>query len=257
MSRSASVTSLAGRPGYRADYGSLASERVRTARTNLRLNREGFAAYLTEMVGWGVTAGAVARWEAGDNVPPGDVLLACDGGVPPSGILAAVPHSFTADTLSGAWVTSYQFSQPPKYHADIAHLEVMSDRRVRITNSPPAPRTQGHVFPYRNLIEAELASRHLIGCWKNTSDARYFGAVHLAILPGETVMEGYYTGLTGDSDIRIITGLWRWIRIEPGSLEGADLTAMTLRDPAELYALVEKHSQYDAPLTLTALGEVA
>jgi hypothetical protein len=257
MSKPGSVTSLARHPGYRADYGSIAADRVRAARETLRMDREAFATWLTNAVEWEVTAGAVARWEAGDNVPPADILLACNGDVPAPGILAGVPHSFAADVLSGAWATSYRFSDPPKYHADIAHVEAVSDRRVRITNFPPAPRTQGHVFPYRNMIEAELASRHLIGSWKNTSDARYFGAIHLAILPGEMVMEGFYTGLTGDSDIRIITGLWRWVRIEPGSLEGADLASVTLRDPAEFYELVEKHSQYDAPLTLTALGEVA
>ena len=100
-----------------------------------------------------------------------------------------------------------------------------------------------------------MANRHLSGSWKNVSDARYFGAVHLAVLPGETVMEGFYTGL--GSDIAVITGFWKWVRVEPGSLAGADLSALTLRDPAELYALAEHHTQYDAPLALAELGEVA
>jgi hypothetical protein len=91
--------------------------------------------------------------------------------------------------------------------------------------------------------------------WKNTNDTRYFGALHLSILPGETVMEGFFTNLM--SDVHVGTGFWKWVRLEPGSLEGADLPAMTLRAPAELHALLESHSQYDAPLALTALGEVA
>jgi hypothetical protein len=251
-----SVISLAGRPGYRADFRGLASAQVRASREKLGLDHEGFAARLSDMVGWLVTPGAAALWEQG-SVPPGDVLLAAGGHEPAQAILAGVPQSFTADTLRGHWVTSYQFSQPPKCHADIAHVEVASGRRVTITNFPPAPVTQGHALPYRNVIEAELASRHLVGCWKNTSDARYFGGIHLAVLPGETVMEGYYTGLTTDSDIRLTTGFWKWVRIEPGTLTGADLAEMTLRDPAELHDLVTRHSQYDAPLSLNCLGEVA
>ena len=249
-----SVISLAGRPGYRADFRGLASAQVRAAREKLRLDHEGFAAHLSEMVGWAVTPGVVARWEQG-SVPPGDVLLASNGEVPAQGLLAAVPPSFSADTLAGAWLTCYQFSDPPKFHADIAGVSAVSERRVRITNCPPAPRTQGHAFPFRNEIDAEVAGRHLAGCWRNVSDATYFGTVHLAVLPGETVMEGFFTGLA--SDVRITTGAWKWVRLEPGSLEGADLSAMVLRDPAELFALAEQHTQYDAPLSLTALGEVA
>jgi hypothetical protein len=196
----------------------------------------------------------VARWEDG-SVPPGDVLLASNGEVPAQGLLAAVPASFTAETLAGCWLTCYRFSDPPKFHADIATVTAVSERSVRITNSPPQPRTQGHAFPFRNEISAELADRHLAGVWKNGSDARYFGTVHLAVLHGETVMEGFYTGLAADD--RVATGSWKWVRLEPGSLEGADLSAMVLRDPAELFALAEHHTQYDAPLSLTALGEVA
>ena len=195
-------------------------------------------------------------WTAADLVgsrSPGRPGGARDGQGPAGGLLAAVPHSFTADALCGAWVTCYQFSEPPKFHADIAYLTAASERHVRAANYPPTPRTQGHVSPFRNEIDAELANRHLIGHWKNISDARYFGALHLAVLPGETVMEGYYTGLV--SDVHVSTGFWKWVRLQPESLEGADLAAVTLRDPAELYALVQEHSQYDAPLALGTVGE--
>ena len=248
------MTSLAGRAGYRADYRGLASAQVRAARENLGLDTGQFAAWLSSAVGWQVMPGVVGRWEHG-TAPPGDVLLAVSGETPAPGLLFAVPHSFAADTLAGSWLTCYRFSDPPKCHADIAALTAVSDRRIRVTNCPPVPRTEGHAFPFRNEIEAELAGRHLIGAWKNVSDARYFGAVHLAVLPGETVMEGFFTGLA--SDISVTTGFWKWVRVEQASLEGTDLTALTLRDPAELYALAENHTQYDAPLALDALGEVA
>lgn len=170
-------------------------------------------------------------------------------------LLESVPHSFSADALHGAWATCYQFThnQTPKYHADIAHLTAESDRRIRATNHPPAPRTEGRVSPFHNEIEAQLANRHLIGHWKNTNDTRYFGALHLAVLPGETVMEGYYTGFV--SDIQVATGYWKWVRLEPGSLSGVDLSEVVIREPAALYALVENHSQYDAPLALATVEE--
>jgi hypothetical protein len=250
----ASVISLAGRPGRRPDYRGLASSQIRAARESLRLSHEGFAAHLSEMVGWAVTAGHVARWEDG-SVPPGDVLLAAGGHAPERALLEGVPPSLTADTLAGLWVTCYRFSPPQHFHADIARIEAVSARQVRITNSLPEPRTEGHAVPFRNEIEALLSSRHLTGQWKNTSDARYFGGIHLAVMPGETVMEGFYTNFA--DDVTVGTGHWKWARVEPGSLAGADLSAMILREPAEIGALLEHHSYCDAPLSLTDLGKVA
>src|SRR6266516_468026 len=87
-------------------------------------------------------------------------------------LLTSIAHSFSAEMLQGLWVTSYEFSttQHPKLHADIAHITVDSDSRIRAKNYPPEPRTEGHVVPYCNEIEAHLANRHRIGHWKNTSD---------------------------------------------------------------------------------------
>jgi hypothetical protein len=173
-------------------------------------------------------------------------------------VLGSVPHGFRADALGGHWVTCYQFRHggqdgTPQHHADIAHVTAESDRRIRAVNHPPEPRTEGRANPFRNQIEAELAGRHLIGQWKNTSDTRYFGSVHLAVLPGETVMDGYYTGVV--SDIEVSAARWRWVRLEPGSLEGADLPRTALREPSALYDLVMNRSQYDAPLTLADVRE--
>jgi hypothetical protein len=249
------VVSLAARRGYQPDWKGLACSQVRASRERLGLSHEEFAAHLSGLLGRSIPAQLAKRWEQG-NVPPGDVLLAA-GGMPPAApdLLEAVPQSFAADALAGAWVTCYQFSDPPKYHADIAHLTVMPGGRVRIANYPPSPRTEGHASPFRNEIEAILAGRHLVGHWKNTSDARYFGSLHLSVLPGEQVMEGFFTNLMSDIDVG--TGFWKWARIEPGSLAGADLAAMILREPAELHALLAGHTRFDAPLSLTELGKVA
>jgi hypothetical protein len=52
--------------------------------------------------------------------------------------------------------------------------------------------------------------------WKNSSDARYLGALHLAVLPGEAVMEGHFSGYA--SDVEVSIGPWKWVRLDPASL---------------------------------------
>ena len=170
------------------------------------------------------------------------------------GLLASVPHSFSVDILGGFWVTCYQFdsSRGVQFHADITQLTPQSDRRVTAKNYPPDPRTQGQASSYRNEIEAQLANRHLIGHWKNVSDTRYFGSVHLAVLPGETVMDGYYTGFS--SDIQVDAMRWKWVRLEPASLSGVDLQEVTLNDPEMIHALLE-NSANDVLLDLAAIVE--
>lgn len=172
----------------------------------------------------------------------------------PLGLLASVPHSFSADILGGFWVTCYQFNSDRgiQCHADITQLTPQSDRRVIAKNYPPDPRTQGQASPYRNEIEAQLTNRHLIGHWKNVSDTRYFGSVHLAILPGETVMDGYYTGFS--SDIQVDAMRWKWVRLNSASLSGVDLQEVTLNDPDVIHALLE-NSANDVPLDLAAIVE--
>jgi len=168
----------------------------------------------------------------------------------------SVPHSFTAETLAGYWVTTYDFQHDgkPQYHADVARIVAESDRWVRIANHPPEPRSQGRARPFRNEIEAQLANRHLVGHWRNTSDTRYFGSLHLAIHPGETMMEGFYTGF--GSDIAVSFGNWKWVRLDQASIpESAALTNVTLREPAEIHDLVMKRTQNDALLALSDIGE--
>jgi hypothetical protein len=136
----------------------------------------------------------------------------------------------------------------------VAHLSADGDRTLRATNYPPEPRTEGHPVPFRNVIEARLVGRHLVGHWRNDSDARYFGAVQLAALPGENVLVGHYTGYA--SDIEVSRGRWTWVRLEPASLTGVDLGQARLRDPQDLAELLDAHSQpYSPPLPLAAIVE--
>lgn len=219
------------------------------------MTRAEFADYLSTELGWPVTPEAIEYWEDTD-APPGDLLLACAavlGGsavAPP--LLSSVPHSFPADALAGRWVTAYQFSHAgmPHFHADIAHVTAEGERRVRVVNHPPEPRTQGRSSPFRNEIEGRLFGRHLIGTWRNTSDTRYYGALQLAVLPGETVMDGHYTGLA--SDIEVSAYRWKWVRLADG-----DLTGLVLREPVRIYELVMDRTQDDPPLTLADIREDA
>jgi len=170
-------------------------------------------------------------------------------------LLESVPPSFSADALGGYWVTCYQFQSKRglQYHADITQLTPESGRRVTAKNYPPEPRTQGRVSPFRNEIEAQMASRHLIGHWKNISDTRYFGSIHLAVLPGETVMEGYYTGLS--SDVQVNALRWKWIRLDPVSLSGVELSQVVVKEPDVIYALLEDSADDTAPLALASVVE--
>jgi hypothetical protein len=183
-------------------------------------------------------------------------LVEAERGVPTHrarGLLAPLAHSFPATALEGAWATGYLFSRPAKHHVDIAHVVAATDRTVRALNFPPEPRTEGHSVPYCNQIEADLVGRHLVGLWRNTTDARYFGTLHLAVLPGEAVMEGWYTGL--NSDIEAGQGPWKWVKLDPPSIAGADFSEVALQEPGRLYGLLDSYSQYDAPLTLADILE--
>ena len=250
--RGGDVVSMRAHASYRPDYSKLSSSQIAGARQRLGLTHAEFADYLSDVLGWLVYESAVKRWEI-RKAPPGDALLACVAitqGMPDAGhaapLLTAVPPAFPADALAGPWVTSYEFTHAGKahYHADIAHIIAESGSRIRAVNHPPEPRSQGRRRGFRNEIDAALAGRHLIGEWQNTSDHRYCGALHLAALPGEIVMEGRYTGV--GSDIEVSRGFWKWVRLEPD----AGLAGITLREPAALHDLVMTHTQIDVPLTL-------
>jgi hypothetical protein len=250
------VVSIGARGNYRPSYKRLASAQVTAAREKLGMTPGAFAAHLSDLLGWTVAPKTVERWEGG-STPPGDVMLACTTAdqVPELAgpLLTVVPPSFPADELAGSWVTCYQFTHAGelRHHADIAHVTIGPGGRVRAVNHPPEPRSEGRARPFRNQIDAELTGRHLVGTWTNSSDTRYYGALQLAVLPGETVMEGIYTGV--GSDIEVSTGWWRWVRLD--SSEDAEIGGITLREPSAMYDAVMSHSQYGEPLTLADIGE--
>ncbi|MFE6091753.1 toll/interleukin-1 receptor domain-containing protein [Streptomyces massasporeus] len=169
------------------------------------------------------------------------------------GLLTSVPSAFPAERIAGYWVTCFSFGESSKCHADVAGIAVESQRRLRVLNEPPAPVTEGHPQPFLNEIEAELANRHIMGYWKNVSDTRYFGSVHLAILPGETVMEGYYTSFHDDVTVRM--GNWKWVRLDPKSFDIDDFPNVKLKDPHSIQSLMESHHPTDRPIDFHSIVE--
>ena len=177
---------------------------------------------------------------------------ALKGTSPVESVLASIPSLFSAASLAGWWATTYTFSseETVRHHADISELVAESGRWVRATNH--APRTEGCKQPFLNEIEAEVANNHLIGHWRHRSDLRYFGAVHLAVLIGENVMEGHYTSFeSGDATS---VGPWKWVRLD---LAGApiDLKNVTLKDPAAVHEALRVLRAQDAPIALETIVE--
>ena len=158
------------------------------ARKRARLSQDGLARKVRDAgrklgAQNGCSRNTVSRWESGEAIPQPAMLAALEEalGVPAEALgFGEVPVSwlpppgFAAGVLSGHWVTCYRFphGETELHHADLAHLTA-EDRYVRAVNHPPAPRTEGRdAAPFLNELEAELASRHLVGHWKNVSDTR-------------------------------------------------------------------------------------
>lgn len=256
MRGSAEVVSIGIGGTRRADYSRLACGQVAAARRVLGMDRKAFAQYINDLTGWDELPETIQAWED-DVPPPGDVAMACVAvtqGMPVLDLplLADIPPAFPAAVLAGPWVTCYQFTHAgkPQHHADVANVTIEPGGRIRAANHPPEPRSEGRARPFRNEIDAQLAGRHLVGEWMNTSDTRYYGTLQLAVLPGETVMEGVYTGV--GSDIQVSKDSWRWVRLDAGP---AALGTLILREPAAVHKLVTEHSQYGEPLTLADIRE--
>ena len=171
---------------------------------------------------------------------------------PLESVLASIPPLFPVSKLEGLWATTYQFQSKEKlaHHADISRLRASADRRVRAINH--ASRTENHKRPFENDIEAELANRHLIGHWRNRNDTRYFGAVHLAVLSGECVMEGQYTSLA--NDVATNGGDWKWVKLDT-AMTDEELKTVSLKHPKEVYDVLTSHAGSDGAIALDAILE--
>jgi hypothetical protein len=153
--------------------------------------------------------------------------------------------------LAGLWVTCYVFDGT-KHHVDLSTVAV-TNSAVTARNYPPEPRAEAHASGFRNEIEAGLFGRHLIGRWRNISDTYFYGSLHFAVLPGETMLDGYYTGFLSDS--QVVAERWRWVRVEPQSAEGVDVNTVVLGEPRRIYDAIVGRSPFDAPIPLEQLTE--
>ena len=153
--------------------------------------------------------------------------------------------------LAGLWVTGYVFDRT-KHHVDLSTVAV-TNNAVTARNYPPEPRAKAHASGFRNEIEAGLFGRHLIGRWRNISDTYFYGSLHFAVLPGETMLGGYYTGFLSDS--QVVAERWRWVRVEPQSAEGVDVNTVVLGEPRRIYDAIVGRSPFDAPIPLEQLTE--
>jgi hypothetical protein len=165
-------------------------------------------------------------------------------------LLASITPSVDPAQLAGLWCTGFIFEGA--HHVDLTTITV-TNGVVTAQNSPPAPRTKDQNVGFHNDISLDLSGRHLIGQWRNTSDSYYYGSIHLAVLPGEMILDGYYTSVLNDT--QVTADRWRWVRVEPQSVEGIDLHTVTLGAPERLYNAIIEHAQYGSAIALTQLTE--
>ncbi len=164
---------------------------------------------------------------------------------PNSDLLAPVAAAVEPACLAGLWATCYLVDN--RHHVDLSTVTV-TNTAVAAKNYPPQSRIEGHASGYANDIEARLFGRHLIGQWRNVNDRYFYGSIHLAVLPGETVLDGYYTAVATDTEVA--TGRWRWVRVDPGSADGVDLNTVALGDPRRLHDVILGRTHFEGPIPL-------
>jgi hypothetical protein len=168
-----------------------------------------------------------------------------------SDVLSAIAPSLDHTLLAGLWCSGYILNGD-QHHVDLSTITATT-YGLTAKNYPPLPRFEGHPTGHKTDLSARLFNRHLLGHWRNVNDAYYFGSMHLIVLPGETVLEGYYTGFLDDR--QIVAQPWRWIRIEPSSHAGVDLNEVTLQEPRELYSTLASQTRFGGPLSLSSVTE--
>lgn len=162
-------------------------------------------------------------------------------------VLSGIMPGLDPALLGGVWVTGYLVSGGYR-HVDLSTITVRG-AKILSRNHPPAPRFEGHAAGHETDVTAQLFGRHLMGHFRNRNDRYFFGSLHLVMLPGETILDGYYTGFLNDT--AVVAHPWRWIRIDPRSVDGVALDALTLDDPSTIYDMLAAHNQFDGPIALS------
>lgn len=189
-------------------------------------------------------------WSADELFAPDEPRRGHGRGTAAAGLLASIEPAVEPTMLSGLWCTAYVSAG--FRHVDLTTVRVDSGG-IAARNFPPPPRSEGRSVGFSNDIVGALCGRHLIGQWRNSSDSYYFGSLHLAVLPGETVLDGHYTAVLTDTEVE--TGRWRWVRIEPQTVAGIDLSSVQLAEPRQLHSMITDRSAYGPPIPLTEMVE--
>lgn len=164
-------------------------------------------------------------------------------------LLALVGSAIDPAVLNGVWATAYRFDEV-LHHADLSVI-TMSGTDLSAANFPPEPRTERHATSYRNRITGSLAGRQILARWRNVSDDYYYGSCHLAVQPGENMLDGIYTGFPADT--QVVAERWRWVRV--AHCQPRDLATVRLREPAEIYEMLTARAAFDGPVSLEELTE--
>jgi hypothetical protein len=188
-------------------------------------------------------------WTAKDLFSSVDIRRSRSG-ASRQGLLGPIAPALDPEKFAGLWCTAYVYEGA--HHVDVTSVTVTNGGMTARNTSPP-PRTEGRALGFHNDINFDVVGRHLIGQWLNTSDSYYFGSLHLAALPGETVLDGMYSAIVSDS--QVVAGRWRWVRIEPRTALGIDLTTVSLADPNRLHTTIFEHDPYSRPIPLAEIIE--
>lgn len=167
-------------------------------------------------------------------------------------VLSSVAPALDPSILEGLWVTGYLLGRTRQHHIDLSTMTV-SGYRTKSRNYPPTPRAEGLSRGHETDTSAQLFGRHLIGHFRNRNDCYFYGSMHLALLPGETILDGYYTGFINDT--QVVAEPWRWVRVDPQSTENIDLADVTLGEPRQVYEALASRSQLDGPIPLDQIAE--
>ncbi|AKN16156.1 hypothetical protein [Mycobacterium haemophilum] len=167
-------------------------------------------------------------------------------------VLSPVAPALAPAILGGLWVTGYLLGGTRQCHIDLSSVTATS-RGTKSRNYPPAPRAEGHSHGHETETNARLFGRHLMGYFRNCNDHYFYGSLHLAVLPGETILDGYYTGFINDT--QVVAEPWRWVRVDPQSTQNIDLAEVTLGEPRRVYEALTSRTQFDRPIPLDEVTE--
>jgi hypothetical protein len=219
------VVSIRSRTAYRPDFRGLASGQVRAARKKLRLDLDAFAEYLGGILGWTVMPGVVARWEDGDGVPPGDVLLAAAAAADErygldrdqamgtdGGPWIPLPDPKAAQgPLTGIWRSTYEYVSSGRGGKSFSseHYLVLIQYGTKLqARSLPESATS------RLAMDLTVNGQVVTGAWTEQTEpdgyyqgAVYHGAIQMLLEPTGRKMTGKWVGFGRDFDVN--TGAWR------------------------------------------------